>query len=106
MKWSLVDSYGLDVVLKTLAKIRAVHALQKLQHGSYGLAKASIRQAGHHSFGACHQFKPLKTPFFQARKPICSWNCRADRRQMPESIVFGYPPLSSSTAVFVISEDQ
>jgi len=76
MKWSPVDSYGLDVVLKNLAKIRAEHALEKLQHGSYGLTEASIRQAGQHTFGTCHQFKPLKTP------------------------------LSSSTAVFVISEDH
>ena len=76
MKWSPVDSYGLDVVLKNLAKIRAEHALEKLQHGSYGLTEASIRQADQHTFGACHQFEPLKTP------------------------------LSSSTAVFVISEDH
>ena len=104
MKWSLVDSYGLDVVLRTLAKIRALHALQKLQHGSYGLSEASIRQAGQHTFGACHQFEPLKTSFFRARESACSWNCPDHRRPMPECSVFGYPPLSSNTAVFVISE--
>jgi len=75
MKWSLVDSCGLDVVQMTLAKIRAVHALKQLQHGSYGLTEASIRQASQHTFGAYLQFEPLKTP------------------------------LSPSTAVFVISED-
>ena len=39
MKWTPVDSHGLDVVLKPLANERGFGALEKLQHGSYGLAQ-------------------------------------------------------------------
>jgi len=84
MKWSFVDSCGLDIVLKPQANGRVFHAHEKLQQGSYGLTKASIRQPCHRTLGACRQFDPLTILFFRTREYICR----------------------SSAAVFVISKEQ
>ena len=79
MKWTLVASHGLDVVLKSLANRRVFHALAKLQNGSYGLTKASTRQPDHHALGAYRQSEPLNTLFITSREHIGSWNKAPER---------------------------
>jgi len=48
MKWTPVDSYGLDVVLKLLAKRRVVHAREKLQNAGFGLTHTPSSQPDYH----------------------------------------------------------
>jgi hypothetical protein len=74
MKWTPVDSHGLDVVLKPLATSRVFHALEKLQDGGYGLTKASTRQHDHHAPGTYRQSEPLNALFIPSREHIGSWN--------------------------------
>jgi hypothetical protein len=79
MKWMLVASHGLDVVLTLLANRRVFHALEKLQDGSYGLTKASTPQHNHHTLGACSQSEPLKALFFPVRDHFGSRDKTAER---------------------------
>jgi hypothetical protein len=70
MKWTSVDSHGLDVVLKPLANRRVFHALKKLQDGSLGLAQSSILSSGFHTPGISRRLESLKALLFTARKPF------------------------------------
>ncbi len=73
MKWTPVGSHGLEVVLKSLARMRVIYALQKLQSGSHGSTQAANLHTDCHTLGAYRQFKPLKALFFLAREHIGSW---------------------------------
>lgn len=64
MKWTPVDSRGLDVVLKRRIEDRVLHALEKLQEGSHGSKQASLRPADHSKDGARRRSQALKAlPF-------------------------------------------
>lgn len=79
MKWTLVDSHGLDVVLKPLAQGRVFHALEKLQKGSDGLTQTSTRQVDLHRPGACRQSEAHKALLFLVREHLLGWNKAAER---------------------------
>jgi ferredoxin len=89
MKWTLVDSHGLEDVLSSLANGRVVYALEKLSNGSYGLTRSSAWQPEKHTLGTTRQSEPLKSLFFPAREFIGQWGEPAGREPMPERIVFG-----------------
>ena len=76
MKWTPVDSHGLDVFLEPLAKDRVLHALKMLQNGSYGSTQTSLRQADHRTDGARRHSQPLKALLAQAGEEIGSCFCQ------------------------------
>ena len=80
MKLALVDSHGLEVVLKPLAIRRVVYAHEKLQNGSYELKQAQISPPHHY-------------PQIVSRLSV-----------RLQAIFYGLPMVN--TAVFAISEDQ
>ena len=49
MKWTIVGSHGLDVVLEPPACVRVVRTREKLLNDSYGLKQAPTRYAGFHT---------------------------------------------------------
>lgn len=49
MKWTLVDSHGLDVVPKLLANERDLHTRGKLLNSGYGFSQAPAWQAEHYT---------------------------------------------------------
>jgi len=73
MKWTLVDSSGLDDVLVSLADGRDVYALESHGNGSYGLTQTPAWDSEHHTLGAFRQTEPLKSLFFPAREFIGRW---------------------------------
>jgi NAD-dependent dihydropyrimidine dehydrogenase PreA subunit len=89
MKWTLVDSHGLDKVLTSIAIDRVVYAPEKLENGRYKLSQATAWQPAMHTLGTCRTIEPLKSLFFPAREFIGQWNSVAVREPMPERIVFG-----------------
>jgi ferredoxin len=89
MKWTLVDSAGLDDVLTSLALGREIYALERLKNDSYGLSQTTNWQPGRHTLGAFRQIEPLKAIFFPAREFIGRWQGPVVREPMPGRIVFG-----------------
>jgi formate hydrogenlyase subunit 6/NADH:ubiquinone oxidoreductase subunit I len=91
MKWTLVDSSGLEDVLVSLAKGRDVFALESLENGSYSLRQTSAWDSERHTLGAYRQTDPLKALFFPAREFIGRWPGSPARVSGPmrERIVFG-----------------
>ena len=93
MKWTLVDSTGLENVLISLSDGLEVYAPQRLENGSYSLSRASSWKPELHTLGAYRQTEPLKALFFPAREFIGAWSESVDRRTvrkpMPERIIFG-----------------
>jgi ferredoxin len=89
MKWTLVDSHGLDDVLTILASGREVYALEELPSGGYALKHSASWQPGRHTLGAFRPTEPLKALFFPAREFVGKWRDQPDRAPMPERIVFG-----------------
>lgn len=73
MKWTLVDSSGLEDVLVSLAEGRDVFALKSLDNGSYSLTQTSAWDSERHTLGAYRQTEPLKALFFPAREFIGRW---------------------------------
>jgi formate hydrogenlyase subunit 6/NADH:ubiquinone oxidoreductase subunit I len=73
MKWTLVDSSGLEDVLVALAEGRDVFALKSLDNGSYSLTQTSAWDSERHTLGAFRQTEPLKALFFPAREFIGRW---------------------------------
>jgi hypothetical protein len=79
MKWTLVDSSGLDDVLVSLAEGRDVFALQSQDSGSYSLTKTSAWDSEALTLGAYRQTEPLKSLFFPAREFIGRWRSPAQQ---------------------------
>jgi hypothetical protein len=78
MKWTLVDSQGLIVVLRHLANGRVTHALERLQEGSHGLTQALAWHTDHHTHGACRPPESLKALFFPQRELFGSWKAASE----------------------------
>jgi hypothetical protein len=98
MKWTFVDSHGLDVVLKLLDNGWVIHALKKLQDGSCGLTQTSTRQRDFHSPGAASR---------QSESPKAIFSLHADIPAVSGSrwsVLFW--PVAESTAFFTFSEEQ
>jgi hypothetical protein len=72
MKWTPVDSHGLDVVLKPLTMNRVLHALEKLQNSSHGSKQASLPQIDHCTEGARRHTQALQAPLLSAVERISS----------------------------------
>ena len=89
MKWTICVSSELDEVLAFLGNGREVHALERLNDGTYHFSRATAWQPGHHTLGHFRQTEPLKALFFPAREFIGRWNDSSVREPMPERIVFG-----------------
>jgi formate hydrogenlyase subunit 6/NADH:ubiquinone oxidoreductase subunit I len=83
MKWTLVDSSGLDDVLVSLAEGRDVFALQSQDSGSYSLTKTSAWDSEALTLGAYRQTEPLKSLFFPAREFIGRWRSPAPADSLP-----------------------
>jgi hypothetical protein len=98
MRWTFVDSCGLDVVPKPPANGRVSHIFNKLQSGSYGLTQPSRSQPAHHPHSPVSRSERLKTLFFPARRHLLAgaiW-LRA----------FFKPAVAENAAVSITSEDQ
>ncbi len=74
MKWTPVDSHGLDVVLKPLAIGRDVDAFIKLQDSSCGSVRTANCKPDYRTPDTNRQSESLKARFFPTREPIGSWN--------------------------------
>ena len=101
MKWTLLDSHGLNDVLVALSKGREVYAQEGHENGSFKLSKAEKWQLDFHTLGSYRTTEPLKALFFPAREFIGRWKDDAAREPMPERIVFGVKNCDlSSLAIF------
>lgn len=112
MKWTLIDTHGLDDVLIALSTGREVYALEGVVNGGFKLSKAESWLTGSHTLGTFRPTEPLKSLFFPAREFIGRWEDKRGRIQfgtnkldptpfIPERIVFGVKNCDlSSLAIF------
>jgi len=89
MKWTLLDTYGLEDVLVALSEGREVYAQEGQKKDSSRLSKSTKWQTGFHTLGTCRPTEPLKSLFFPAREFVGRWKDPAAREPLPERIVFG-----------------
>ena len=98
MRWTFVDSCGLDVVPKPPANGRVSLTFNKLQSGSYGLTQPSSSHPVHHPHGPVVRSVPLKPLSFPAREHILAGT--------PGLHALFKPAMAGNTAVSITSEDQ
>lgn len=98
MRWTFVDSCGLDVVPKPPANGRVSLTFNKLQSGSYGLTQPPPSQAIHHPHNSVSRSEAVRPPPCPLRAHLPAANTR-------QRAYFG-PAMAQDAAESIISEDQ